>query len=79
MPATFIVCSVAITGDSESAPGWLSHFELLTSAQVIISQFVRGNPASGSVLTVEPEPASDSAFLSLCPTPACTCLSLKNE
>ena len=43
----------------------------LTSTQVMISQFVSSSPASGSVLTARSlEPASDSVFLSLCPSPA---------
>ena len=47
--------------------------EHLTSAQVIISQFVGSSPMSGSVLTVQSlEPASDfmSPSLSL-PSPTC--------
>ena len=40
----------------------------LTSAQVMISQFVSSSPASGSVLTAQSlEPALDSVSPSLCP------------
>ena len=42
--------------------------EHLTSAQVMISQFMNSSPASGSVLTAQSlEPASDSLFLSAAP------------
>ena len=42
-----------------------------TLAQVMISQFVSSSPASGSVLTAQSlELASDSVFLSLCPSTA---------
>ena len=48
-------------------------------AQVLISQFVSSSPASGAVLTAQSlEPASNSVFLSLCPSPTCT-LSRKNK
>ena len=52
--------------------------EHLTSAQVMISQFVGSSPALGSVLTAQSlEPASDSVSPSLCPSPTCTlCVSL---
>ena len=46
----------------------------LTSAQVIVSQFMSSSPASGSVLTTQGlELPSDSVSpsLSLCPSPAC--------
>ena len=53
-----------------------------TSAQVMISQFVSSNPASGSVLTAQSlEPPSDSVSPSLSlslPSPTHT-LSLKNK
>ena len=54
------------------APGWLSQLGIrLTSAQVMISQFVGSSPTSGSVLTAQSlEPASDSVSPSLCPSPA---------
>ena len=43
----------------------------LTSAQVMISQFMDSSPALGSVLTAQSlEPASDSVTPSLCPFPA---------
>ena len=43
----------------------------LTLAQVMTPWFVGSNPTSGSVLTAQSlEPASDSASLSLCPSPA---------
>ena len=55
----------------------------LTSAQVMISQFLNSSSASGSVLTAQSlEPASDSVSpsLSLCPSPAhALSLSLKNK
>ena len=61
----------------QGAPGWLSW---LTSAQVMISQFVSSSAASGSVLTAwNLEPALDSVsplYLSL----PCSCsMSLKNK
>ena len=44
--------------------------EHLTSAQVMISQFVSSSPVSGSVLTAQTlEPALDSVSPSLCPSP----------
>ena len=44
--------------------------EHLTSAQVMISQFVSSSPASGSVLTAQSlEPASDSVSPSLSAPP----------
>ena len=55
----------------------------LDSAQVMISWFVSSSPALSSVLTAQSlEPALDSVFLSLCPSPAHTLslsLSLKNK
>ena len=40
-----------------------------TSAQVTVSQFVSSSPMSGSGLTAQSlKPASDSVFLSLCPS-----------
>ena len=50
----------------------------LTSAQVMISQFVGSSPASGSVLTAQSlEPASDSVSRSLSAPPRLAlCLSL---
>ena len=57
--------------------------ERLTSAQVMISQFVSSSPASGSVLTAQSlEPASDSVSPSLSAPPLlmlCLSLSLKNK
>ena len=49
----------------------------LTSAQVMISQFVGSRPATGSVLTAQsPEPASGSVSPSLSgPPPLALCLS----
>ena len=62
---------------------WVAQWvKRLTSAQVMVSQFVSSNPASGSVLTAQSlEPASDSvsSSLSLCSSPACIlslCLSV---
>ena len=44
--------------------------EHVTSAQVMISQFVGSSSSSGSVLTAQSlEPASDSLSPSLCPSP----------
>ena len=53
----------------------------LTSAQVMISQFMGSSPASGSVLTAQsPEPASDSVPPSLSdPPPLVLCVCLKNK
>ena len=49
----------------------------LTLAPVMISQSMSWSPETGSELTAETlEPASDSVFLSLCPSPA-HALSLK--
>ena len=49
----------------------------LTSAQVMISQFVNLSPVSGSVLTAQSlEPASDSVFPSLSASPPAHALSL---
>ena len=50
----------------------------LTSAQVMVSQFVSLSPASGTVLTARSlEPASDSVSASLsAPPPLVFCLSL---
>ena len=53
----------------------------LTTAQVMISQFVGSSPTSGSVLTAQSlEPASNSVSpsLSLCPSPTCA-LSLSQK
>ena len=52
--------------------------EHLTSAQVMISQFVSSSPVSGSVLTAQSlEPASDSVSPSLSAPPLLMlCLSL---
>ena len=56
-----------------------------TSAQVMISRFVRSSPASGSVLTAQSlEPASDSVSPSLClplsaPPLLMLCLCLRNK
>ena len=53
----------------------------LTSAQVMISQFVSSSPTSGSVLTAQSlEPALDSASPSLsAPPPFMLCLSLSQK
>ena len=53
----------------------------LTSAQIMVSQFVDSSPASGSVLTVQSlEPASDSVSPSLsAPPPLTLCLSKMNK
>ena len=55
----------------------------LTSAQVMISQFVGSSPALDSVLTAQsPEPVSDSVSPSLSAPPLltlCLSLSLKSE
>ena len=55
----------------------------LTSAQVMISQFVCSSPASGPVLTAQNlEPVSDSVSPSLSAPPLltlCPSLSLKNK
>ena len=59
--------------------------ERLTSAQVMISQFMSSSPTLGSVLTAQSlDPASDSVSPSLsAPSPLMLCLSLslslKNE
>ena len=52
-----------------------------TSAWVMISRFASSSPVWGSALTARSlEPASDSVFPSLCPSPACALsLSLKNK
>ena len=43
------------------------------SAQVMVSQFMSSDPASGSVLTAQSlEPASDSVSPCLCPSPTRT-------
>ena len=58
---------------------WVTQlFKQLTSAQVMISQFVGLSPASGSVLTAQSlEPASDFVSPSLSdPSPLAVCLSL---
>ena len=58
------------------APGWLSQLSiwLLISVQVMISQFMRSSPESGSTLTelslLEILSLSLSLSLSLCPSPA---------
>ena len=41
---------ISVIRDCSREPGWLS-VERLTSAQVMISQFVGSSPASGPVLT----------------------------
>ena len=42
-----------------------------TSVQVVISQFMSSSPVSGSVQIAQSlKPASDSVYLSLCPSPA---------
>ena len=54
---------------------WVAQLvECLTSAQVMISQFMSSSPASGSMLTAQSlESASDMCLpLSLCPSPAHT-------
>ena len=50
---------------------WLAQsVKRLTSAQVMISQFVSSSPASGSVLIAQSlEPASDSGSPALCAPP----------
>ena len=57
--------------------------ERLTSAQVMISQFVSSGPVSGSVLRTQSlEPASDSVSPSLSAHPSldlCFSFSLKNK
>ena len=61
---------------------WVAQLvERPTSTQVMISQFMSSNPASGSVLTAQGlEPASDSVSPSLSAPPLLTlCLSLKNK
>ena len=62
-------------------PGWLSRLsgQLLISAPVMISQFVRSSPTSGSVLTVW-SLLGILSLSSLRPSPAHTiCLSLKKK
>ena len=76
----------------DGAPGWFSQlgvsqvwsgdFGQVTSAQVMISQFVVSDPASGSMLTAQSlEPVSNSVSLCLWPPPLTICLtlSLKNK
>ena len=55
--------------------------KLLTSAQVMISQFVGSSPVSGSVLTAQSlEPVLDSVSPSLSAPPlVMLCLCLKNK
>ena len=63
----------------ERRGAWVAQsVERPTSAQVMISQLVGSNPASGSVLTAQSlEPASDSVSPSLsAPSPPMLCLSL---
>ena len=58
---------------------WVAQLvERLTSAQVMIAQFVGLSPVSGSVLTAQSlQPASDSVSPSLsAPSPLMLCLSL---
>ena len=55
-------------------PGWLRQLsiELLTSAQVMISWFVRSSPTSHSALTAWSLLRILSLSLSVCPSPAHT-------
>ena len=62
-----------------SGGAWVAQsVKRLTSAQVMISQFMSSSPTSGSVLTAQSlEPASDSVSPSLsAPPPLVLCLSL---
>ena len=58
------------TFKKENRGAWVAQsVERPTSAQVMILRFVSSSPALGSVLTAQSlEPASDSVFLSLCPS-----------
>ena len=63
---------------------WVAQWvKRLTSAQVMVSQFVSLSPASGSVLTAQSlEPTSDSVFPPLSTLPLltlCVSLSLNNK
>ena len=63
---------------------WVAQLiEPLTSAQVMISQFVGSSPRSGFVLTAQSlEPASESVSPSLSASPSltlCFCLSKMNK
>ena len=64
--------SIAIRINDLGAPGWLSRLNiwLLISAQVMISQFVRLRPTSGSVLTVWSLRGACLGF-SVCPSIMC--------
>ena len=68
--------------DQSVRGSWVAHsVKPLTSAQVMISQFVGLSPVSGSVLAAQSlEPASDSVSPSVSATPPlmlCFCLSQK--
>ena len=65
MPSQVIYLKIVLWG------AWVAQsVECLTSAQVMIPQFVSSSPASGSGLMAQSlEPASDSVSLSLCPSP----------
>ena len=66
----------------ESRRAWVGEsVERLTSAQVMISQFLSSSPASGSVLTPQSlEPTSDSVSPSLSASPLLVLsLSFKNK
>ena len=60
---------------------WMAQsLELLTSAEVMISQFMGSGPASGSVLTAQSlEPASDSVSPSFSAALLVLSLPLKNK
>ena len=64
-------------------PGWLSRLsiQLLVSAQVMLSQFVRLSPKSGSVLTAQSLLGilSFSLCLSLCSSPIYMCSLSQNK
>ena len=71
------------TGSDHWSQGtWVAQLvKRLTSAQVMISQFMNSSLALGPVLTAQSlELASDSVSPSLCPSPACALsLSTKNK
>ena len=64
---------------NEKGGAWVARH--LTSAQVVISQFLSSSPMSGSVLTAQSlEPASDSVSRSLSVPPLLMlCLSLSQK